>query len=250
MERHEILGLPVNALTYHDAVSRVEDSITTDKPTWILAMNPEKIMKAIADAELSHLLKQADLFIPDGVGILWAGKIFGMTFPQRVTGVDLLMTLIEEAARRGWRIYLLGAAPGVVEEVARSWENAFPGLQVAGCHDGYFGSSGEDLLAEKIKQAKPDILFVGMGSPKQEKFINTYQARIGVPVCMGVGGSFDVISGKKKRAPQWMQNSGLEWSYRFFIEPTRILRMSALPKFMLLVLRKKLGLLRLEGDKE
>ncbi|MDW7651303.1 MAG: WecB/TagA/CpsF family glycosyltransferase [Bacillota bacterium] len=250
MKRHTILGIPVNALTYGDALERVAESIAGGEPSWILAINPEKIMKALADEQLYRLLTRADLFIPDGMGILWAGKLLGKPFPQRVTGVDLLLALVAEAARRGWRVYLLGAAPGVAADVAAGWQAKFPGLQVAGFHDGYFNAESEEALVEKIRAAEPDILFVGMGSPRQEQFIEAYQSRIGVPVCMGVGGSFDVISGKKKRAPVWMQKSGLEWSYRLFSEPTRILRMSALPRFMLLVLRSKFGLLKSEGDRE
>ena len=249
MERTEILGVSVDALTYRDAVARVDKSVSSGTPSWILAINPEKIMKALADEELNRLLMRADIFIPDGIGILWAGKLMGRPFPQRVTGVDLLMTLVEEAAKRGWKIYLIGAAPGVADEVAKSWVKRFPGLTVVGCRDGYFDSTQEEEVAAAVRAAKPDLLFVGMGSPKQEKFIETYQKQMGVPVCMGVGGSFDVISGKKKRAPVWMQKVGLEWSYRLIIEPSRILRMSALPKFMILVLRRKLGLLNLEGDK-
>lgn len=238
----------MDALTYQDAVDRVDESVTSGRPSWILAINPEKIMKALADKELQRLLVQADLFIPDGIGILWAGKLMGQVFPQRVTGVDLLVTLVAEAAKRGWKVYLLGAAPGLAEEVAKSWAEHYPGLQVAGCHDGYFDSSEEEDIVQAVRDASPDLLFVGMGSPKQEQFINMYRQRLGVPVCMGVGGSFDVISGKKKRAPVWMQKIGMEWSYRVMIEPTRILRMSALPKFMVLVLRRKFGLLKLEGD--
>jgi N-acetylglucosaminyldiphosphoundecaprenol N-acetyl-beta-D-mannosaminyltransferase len=249
MERHEILGTPVDSLTYEDALRLVKESVESRRPLWILAVNPEKIIKAIDNEKLGRLLSGADLFIPDGIGILWAGRILGKRFLERVTGVDLFIALTEEAARQNWRVYLLGAAPGVAEEVACRLQSRFPGLQVAGTHDGYFSREEEKELVARIKKEKPDLLFVGMGSPKQEEFVSRYRKELEVPVCMGVGGSFDVLSGKKKRAPRFLQQLGLEWSFRLFTEPSRILRMKALPRFILLVLRKKFGLLKLEEDK-
>ncbi|MBS3885844.1 MAG: WecB/TagA/CpsF family glycosyltransferase [Dethiobacter sp.] len=250
MLKHEIFGIPVNALTYQDAVDWVAERVAAGKSSWILAINPEKIMKALADEKLRRLLLQADLFIPDGIGILWAGKVLGKPFPQRVTGVDILVLLVKEAATRGWKIFLLGAPPGISQEVARGWELKYPGLQVVGHHHGYFKEEEEAQVVSKISAAAPDLLFVAMGSPRQEQFIVNNRAVLGAPVCMGVGGSFDVLSGRKKRAPVWMQRIGLEWSYRLLLEPRRILRMSALPKFVILVIRRKLGMLKLEGDKK
>lgn len=250
MLRHEIFGIPVNALTYQDAVDWVAERVATGTKSWILAINPEKIMKALSDERLRLLLLQADLFIPDGIGVLWAGKILGKPFPQRVTGVDIFVLLVKEAAKRGWRIFLLGAPPGVSKEVSQGLELEYPGLQLVGYHHGYYQAEEEAQVVSKIRAAAPDILFVAMGSPRQEQFIVSNRTLLGVPVCMGVGGSFDVISGRKKRAPLWMQRFGLEWSYRLFLEPKRIMRMSALPKFVILVLRKKLGMLKLEGDKK
>jgi N-acetylglucosaminyldiphosphoundecaprenol N-acetyl-beta-D-mannosaminyltransferase len=250
MLKHEIFGIPVNALTYQDAVDWVAERVAAGKSSWILAINPEKIMKALADEKLRRLLLQADLFIPDGIGILWAGKVLGKPFPQRVTGVDILVLLVKEAATRGWKIFLLGAPPGISQEVARGWELKYPGLQVVGHHHGYFKEEEEAQVVSKISAAAPDLLFVAMGSPRQEQFIVNNRSVLGAPVCMGVGGSFDVLSGRKKRAPVWMQRIGLEWSYRLLLEPRRILRMSALPKFVILVIRRKLGMLKLEGDKK
>ncbi len=249
MLKHEIFGIPVNALTYQDAVDWVTESVATGRRSWILAINPEKIMKALSDEKLRRLLLQADLFIPDGIGVLWAGKVLGKRFPQRVTGVDFLSLLVKEAATRGWKIFLLGAPPGVSQEVAHDWELKYPSLQVAGHHHGYYKAEEEAQVVAKIRAAAPDLLFVAMGSPRQEQFIVNNRFVLGVPVCMGVGGSFDVLSGRKKRAPVWMQKTGLEWSYRIFLEPSRILRMSALPKFVILVLRRKLGMLKQEGDR-
>lgn len=250
MIKHEIFGIPVNALTYQDAVDWVAESVAAGKRSWILAINPEKIMKALSDEKLRQLLLQADLFIPDGIGVLWAGKVLGKPFPQRVTGVDIVVLLVKEAATRGWRIFLLGAPPGVSQEVADGWQLKYPGLQVAGHFHGYYQAEEEGQVVLKIRAAAPDLLFVAMGSPRQEQFIVKNRDELGVPVCMGVGGSFDVLSGRKKRAPVWMQKTGLEWSYRLLLEPRRILRMSALPKFVVLVLRRKLGMLKLEGDKK
>jgi N-acetylglucosaminyldiphosphoundecaprenol N-acetyl-beta-D-mannosaminyltransferase len=249
MNRHEILGIPVDAVTYRTAVEKVAESVAARKKLWILAINPEKIMKALASASLRRLLLSADLFIPDGIGVLWAGRLLGTPFPERVTGADLLVALVKEASRKGWRVYLLGAAPGVAEQAAALWAGRYPGLKIVGVRYGFFTADEEERVVAEVAAAAPDLLFVAMGSPRQEEFIRNHGERLNVPVCMGVGGSFDVVSGKAKRAPEWMQKTGLEWSYRLLKEPRRILRMAALPRFMLLILRKKLGLLKTEEER-
>lgn len=250
MTRNGILGIPVDAVTYRDVIVRARESVSNRKLFWILAMNPEKIMKALSSPELRHLLLQADLFIPDGIGILVAGRLQGTPFPERVTGADLLGELVQEAARSGWKIYLLGAAPGVADETVRIWLEKYPGLQVAGVRDGYFSTDEEEQVAAGIEAAAPEMLFVAMGSPRQEQFIEKYGKTMNVPVVMGVGGSFDVVSGRVDRAPVWMQKVGMEWTWRLIKEPRRILRMAALPRFMVLVLKQKFGLFAPEEEQK
>ncbi|MBO8138745.1 MAG: WecB/TagA/CpsF family glycosyltransferase [Desulfotomaculum sp.] len=159
---------------------------------------------------------------------------------ERVTGIDLMLRLCERGARENWRVFLLGAAPGVAEEAAEKLKNKYPGLVIAGTHDGYFKREENDRIVKMIRSAEPHILFVALGMPKQEQWIAEYQHKTGVPVAIGVGGSFDVISGRKKRAPGWTQRLKVEWLYRLIKESWRIKRQLVLPKFALLVLRKYL----------
>ncbi len=243
-EKFNCLSVEVDIITYKGAVAKAAEHIQEKKPLWIVAINPEKVVKAWENKELRQLLAQSGLAIPDGIGILLAGWIMGYRFAQRVTGVDLFLALVEEAAQKKWRVFFLGAAPGVAEEVASRLSRKYQGLQVAGTHHGYFSPEEEHSLVKKITASKAQLLFVAMGSPKQEKFIASNLEKLHVPVCMGVGGSFDVISGKVKRAPSWMQKVGLEWSYRLWREPRRALRMLSLPRFVLLILLFRLGLLR------
>lgn len=250
MTRNRILGMPVDAVTYREVIGRVQERVINRQLFWILAMNPEKIMKALSSPELRRLLLQADLFIPDGIGILVAGRIQGTPYPQRVAGADLLEELVREAAGSGWKIYLLGAAPSVAEETAQIWLEKYPSLQVAGVRNGYFSTDEEEQVAAGIEAAAPEMLFVAMGSPRQEQFIAKYGKRMNVPVVMGVGGSFDVVSGRVDRAPVWMQKLGLEWSWRLIKEPRRILRMAALPRFLILVLKQKLGFFAPEEEQK
>ena len=168
----------------------------------------------------------------DGAGVLWAAKVLDLPLRERVPGVDLTQAICEMAAREGYGVYFLGAAPGVAEKAAAVLRGRFPGLRVVGTHDGYFPPEEEERLVEEIRAARPDVLFVALGMPKQEQWIRKHQERLGVPVLMGVGGSFDVISGNLPRAPQWMQNFGLEWLYRVYLEPQRLPRLLALPRFV------------------
>jgi len=239
VKRVHILGFPADTVTYDKAIDLVAEHIQSREPYWILAVNPEKIIKARSQKDLFDLLSKADLFIPDGVGVLLAGKLKGEMFPQRVTGADLFDRLMIEAAKHSWKVFLLGAAPGVAGVVAEKYRQRFSTLQIVGVHDGYFRAGEEPQVCAAIQTAEPDLVFVAMGSPRQEELIYYRLKKLGIPVCMGVGGSFDVVAGKVNRAPKWMQKVGLEWSYRLLREPRRILRMAALPKFLWQVLRER-----------
>ncbi|HNX92703.1 MAG TPA: WecB/TagA/CpsF family glycosyltransferase, partial [Syntrophomonas sp.] len=177
---------------------------------------------------------------PDGIGIVWAGRRLGYPFEERVSGIDLLYLICERAPQEGWKIYFLGAAPGIADEAARQLTQKYPAINICGIHDGYFSEEQQQSMLEEIKALQPDILFVALGAPGQEYWIHKYRQAIEVPVAIGVGGSFDVIAGIKSRAPEWMIRANLEWLYRLLKEPSRLKRQMALPKFVLLILRHSL----------
>ena len=231
--RLELLDVPVDPLTMEEVLTRIEAFIRTREPHHIFTADASGIMRAQEEPELLEIVRRADLVTPDGAGVLLATRMKGMRLPERVSGVDLVDRISEMAARKGYRIYLLGASAMVVQSAAGVLASRYPGLIIAGIHDGYFTPEAEPRVVRDIAVARPDVLFVALGIPKQEQFIRRHFTALGVPVMIGVGGSYDVISGQLKRAPAWMQQSGLEWLYRFLQQPSRFPRLSALPKFML-----------------
>lgn len=238
-ERANILGCQVDLVTLEQGIIRINDLISRGRPAHIITLNAEIVYQAQSNEELKAIINQADMVTPDGIGIVWGGRQLGYEIGERVTGIDLLYRLCQEAPTKGWRVYLLGSAPGVAEESGRRLISAYPGLQICGNHHGYFNEEDIPGIISKIKKLAPDILFVSLGAPKQEKWIKKYKQEIGVPVSVGVGGSLDVIAGQKKRAPLWMIRLNLEWLYRLISEPSRIRRQLVLPKFVGLILKSK-----------
>lgn len=204
----------------------------------IATANAEMVMRAQTDRELAHILQHADLVVPDGAGVLWAAEQQGKKFKERVTGVDLACSLLQEAAARQTPVYLFGGAPGIAEQAAANVQQQIGSLHIAGTHSGFFSADEEKDIIEDIRSQGTRILLVALGVPKQEKWIFEHLYELGPCVCMGVGGTFDVLAGKAGRAPKWMQDNRLEWLYRLLKEPTRFKRMLALPKFVAAV---KLG---------
>jgi len=233
--RINLLGAPVDALSLDGAVERVAAFVADGRPRQVITLNPEILYRAYYDGALMNLLKAADLVTADGVGIVWAARVAGTPVPERVTGIDLMLRLMPRAAREGWRIFLLGAAPGVAAEAARRLVGQYPGLVIAGTRHGYFKPDEEGAVVEEIRRAAPHLLFAALGAPKQEWFIARHKEALGVPVAMGVGGSFDVLAGRVKRAPLWMRRLHLEWLGRLLMEPSRWRRMLVLPRFARLV---------------
>jgi len=232
-----ILGVRVGAFTYETLLEKVDRYIQEGRKGMILAINPEKIIKAQSDPALLELLNRAEFPIADGVGILLASRLQGGAIRSRVTGIDTMLSLCRHAAAKGYRVFLLGAKPGVADAAARILQARFPGLQIAGTQDGYF--QDEQAVLEKINRSGAEILFVGMGSPKQEYWILQHRQHLIPAIFQGVGGSYDVICGNIPRAPQWMQQAGLEWFYRLLKEPSRWRRQLALPKFLWLLWSRK-----------
>lgn len=237
MLRVNILGAPVDRLTMDQAVQRVVELVRAGRPARVITLNPEFLYRAVTtEPALLELVRRADLVTADGEGIVWAGRLAGTPFPERVTGIDLMLALVGLAAGEGWPVFLLGAAPGVAEEAAANLCRQYPGLQVAGTYHGYFKPEEEAAVVEQVREASPRMLFAALGAPKQELWIDRYIDSIGPVVAMGVGGSFDVIAGRVTRAPRWMQRLRIEWLGRLVMEPSRWRRMLVLPRFARLVL--------------
>jgi N-acetylglucosaminyldiphosphoundecaprenol N-acetyl-beta-D-mannosaminyltransferase len=236
-----ILGVRVDNVNYEQALSIIEGFVVSGTPHQVVTVNPEFIVTAQSDDDFRRVLNASALALPDGVGLLWAARFLGRPLQERVTGTDTMQRLAALAAQKDYSLFLLGAAPGVAVETAARLCETYPGLRIVGTHAGSPALEEEDEIVRMIQRAKPDILFVAYGAPQQDKWIARNLERLGVPVAMGVGGAFDFISGRTKRAPHWVQRLGLEWLHRLCHEPWRWRRMLALPKFVWLVLRECLA---------
>lgn len=233
----EILGARIDALNMEETENRVAELVCRGGGHQIITLNPEYLYRAQYEPRLLEVVNSADIVTPDGEGIVWASRVAGCPVPERVTGIDLMLRLARRAASGGWRIFLLGAAPGVADAAGKNLQEKFPGLMVAGTHHGYFKDDEEGEVLDKIFASRPHILFVALGAPRQELWIYRHLKRLNC-VAMGVGGSFDVISGNVRRAPLWVRRLKGEWLYRLIREPSRWRRMTALPKFAWLVAKK------------
>jgi N-acetylglucosaminyldiphosphoundecaprenol N-acetyl-beta-D-mannosaminyltransferase len=237
-DRRYVLELPVDPLPMEQALARVEQAITERDTVQIVTLNAEMSMQAIENPALGAVIKACGLVVPDGSGVVWALKRQGVDTPK-VAGVDLVRGMAEQAAQKGHKLFLLGAKPGVAAEAAQALQASYPGLTIAGVRDGYFKPEDEPALFDEIRRAAPDILLVALGVPRQELWIAEHQPALGVPVAMGVGGSFDVFAGRVQRAPEAFQKLHLEWLYRLIQEPWRFQRMqSTLPRFVGEVLKR------------
>jgi N-acetylglucosaminyldiphosphoundecaprenol N-acetyl-beta-D-mannosaminyltransferase len=234
--KENFLGVNVSTLNYEEITSSIMKDIEHKKKSFIVAINPEKLMKAKDDEELKILLNKADYQIPDGIGVILASRLKGGRIKERVTGIDLMLTLCKEAAKQGKSVFLYGAKPGIADEARGELEKIHPTLNIAGTLNGY--EKDIRVIRDTINQANPDILFVALGSPAQENWILSHMHELSPSIYQGVGGSFDVISGRINRAPIFFQKFGLEWLYRLIKEPWRWKRQLLLPKFLLEVLKK------------
>jgi N-acetylglucosaminyldiphosphoundecaprenol N-acetyl-beta-D-mannosaminyltransferase len=234
-------------VTYAEALQCIESYVAEGGPHQICTANPEFVMAAQADAEFARVLRQADLVLPDGIGLVWASRwIAGRANRQasagplreRVAGSTLAWRLAERAADRGWRVFFLGAAKGVAARAADLLREQYPALAVAGTYAGTPRPEDEEAIIERVRAAGPDLLLVAYGAPQQDKWIARNAARLNVPVMMGVGGSLDFIAGVAVRAPGWLQALGLEWLHRLIRQPWRWRRMMALPRFAWRVMRE------------
>jgi N-acetylglucosaminyldiphosphoundecaprenol N-acetyl-beta-D-mannosaminyltransferase len=241
----EILGAKISDLDMVETVCTMaayidvgrQNNGSADMLHHIVTLNAEILYKAQTDEKLMGIINRAALVTPDGSGIVMAAEQLCGKEIERVTGIDLMTELCKRSASCGWKVYLLGAAPGVAEAAAKNLQEQYDTI-ICGCHDGYFSADEQAWIIGEINEKKPDILFVALGAPRQEFWIDENRDRLRVPLVIGVGGCYDVISGNLKRAPRAFQTMGIEWLWRLLKEPWRFKRMMSLPKFALLVRRE------------
>jgi N-acetylglucosaminyldiphosphoundecaprenol N-acetyl-beta-D-mannosaminyltransferase len=222
-------------------LSIINESIKEKRTLRHVVVNAAKLVNMQKDKELYNSVVTCDVINADGQSVVWASRFLGQPLPARVAGIDLMDRLVKMAYQEGYKIYLLGAKEAIVKKVAEVYSEKYSPSIIAGYNNGYFSVADEPNIAAKISASKADILFVAISSPKKEIFLNKYEAVMNVPFVMGVGGSFDVVSGITKRAPVWMQNMGLEWFYRFLQEPGRMWKRYLVTNslFIYYVLREK-----------
>lgn len=231
-----VLGLDFIKASQTQFLEQLKRDSQTKANRFIVTANPEIVLAAKKDQKYAQTLKSADYITADGIGIIKGAKILGEPLPERVSGYDTLIALLAFADKHQKSVFFLGAKSTVLKKVLAKVKTSYPDLKIAGSCDGYF--KDETKVACQIKQARPDFVFVALGFPKQEFFIAKHR-ELASAIWMGVGGSFDVLSGQTKRAPKWWIDHHLEWAYRLLKEPSRFIRMLALPKYLLLVYRKK-----------
>ncbi|MCY9666827.1 WecB/TagA/CpsF family glycosyltransferase [Paenibacillus alginolyticus] len=234
-----IYGVPVSKMSMDQTVAYLTNVIEQRQPHQVITANPIMVMAAQEDPAYLSMMQRAELIVPDGTGVVWAAKYVGEPVVERVPGYDLIHELMKVGESKGWKVYLLGASNEVIQAAAEKLRTTYPGIKLVGVRDGYFKDEQDAEVIQDILDAAPDILLVGRSAANQEPWIGKYKQQIGVPVMMGVGGSFDVLSGKLKRAPVLFQKLRLEWFYRLMQEPWRYKRMLLLPKFALKVMRDK-----------
>jgi N-acetylglucosaminyldiphosphoundecaprenol N-acetyl-beta-D-mannosaminyltransferase len=217
-----LFGVPIGALTMREALDRIDDAIVARRPIQIGVVNAAKLVNMKRSAALREDVLSSDLVLADGTAVVWASRILGRPLPERVAGIDLMLGMLARGSQRGYRVYCLGARSDVLQAVVDHIGAAYPGVIVAGMHHGYFTAAEEEQIAADIARAAPDILLVAMTSPRKEQFLARWSRQLAVPVCHGVGGSFDVVAGVVQRAPETWQRLGLEWLYRVKQEPRRL----------------------------
>lgn len=235
--RVSVLGVSVDCLTMDECVQRIEGFLQEDGPKMVVTADASALVMVQEDPELGRIVRESALVTPDGAGVVWALRRAGCGDAQRVSGADLVLRLCQVSADKGTRLFFLGAEPGVAEKAAERLRLRVPGCNIVGTRHGYFPADSDDLVAAEVAEARPDVVLVAMGMPRQEKFIAKTMGVLGAKVLMGVGGSFDVYSGKTKRAPILVQRLRLEWLWRLVLNPRKFDKVRRLPKFVAMVLR-------------
>jgi N-acetylglucosaminyldiphosphoundecaprenol N-acetyl-beta-D-mannosaminyltransferase len=240
--KQDIFDVTIDNLTMSETVEIINKSIDNKQPILQIVVNAAKLVNMQTDIELFDSIKNADLVNADGMAVVWASKLLGKPLKERVSGVDLFVNLVDSASKRNESIYLLGAKEEVVSKVADKFKETYGNQIIGGYRNGYFSLEEEADVVNDIRLSGATYLFVAISSPKKEIFLYKYKSELSsLGFTMGVGGSFDVVSGKVKRAPLWVQNCGMEWFYRFLQEPRRMWKRSFVTngKFIFLVIKEK-----------
>jgi len=247
--RINIAGVEIDQYSFDEVVARIIDhALSAKSPEYVVTPNAQHIVSLQQDRLFREIYSSAFLVVPDGVSLLWAAKFLGTPLNNRVNGTDLFEKLCEIAAQHHLKIFLLGGRPGAADQASAVLQSRYPGLQIVGTHCPPYGFETDqgncDRINAAIKAAEPDILFVGLGAPKQEKWVYLNYKELGIPVSLGIGVSFELVANMVKRAPIYMQKAGLEWVFRLVVEPRRLWQRYILgnPQFIWLVLQQKLGL--------
>jgi len=241
LERIPILGVGIDILTSEEVLHRIEGWILSGKPHTLSFANPEIVMFARRRRDYREFINSADIVAPDGIGLIWASRIFGKPLKERVTGTDMMYYIAEASALKGFRLYFVGGRPGIAEEATEKLRALYPEVNVVGTWHGFFSEEEEQELIDDVISKKPDILVVCLGMYRQEMWIKRNKHRLNVPVCFGNGGALDFVSGRARRAPKWMLSCGLEWLFRLMREPLRAKRQFILLPFVLLILSRRLS---------
>lgn len=220
--RVRLLGVDVFVLQMDTVLDIANEHIANRESLLIGVVNVAKIVNMQKDQELCRSIEEADLVLADGAPVIWLSRMLGKPLPERVAGIDIMFKLLKEANDKHYSVYFLGAKPEVLQKVIRTIRIDYPTIHIAGFRDGYFDTDEDQSVAQDIKNSQADILFVAISPPKKEIFLRNWRDFMNVPVCHGVGGSFDVLAGVTKRAPRWMWKCGLEWLYRLIQEPRRM----------------------------
>ena len=233
----DVMGVLFDNVTMEQALDRAETLMEAKASAYCVTPNGEIVWEAMQDPAFRSILNEADLVLPDGASVVLGSRILERPLQEKVAGIAFAEALVQRMAARGGRLYLLGGRPGIAEKAAENLTAKYPGLVICGTADGYFKE--DEAAVRKLREAKPDVVFVCLGSPKQEYFMQKYLAQSGAKLMIGLGGTLDVVAGTLKRAPKWMQKLQLEWLYRLICEPRRIGRMMRLPKFVFAALKKR-----------
>lgn len=237
-DKVNILGINVDMVTVNEAAEEIFGFLATDSMHSVYTPNSEIIMLAYEDSAFAEILNRSDILTADGIGVVYASKILNKPIKERASGYDIARCLLEKLNESDYKLFLFGGKPGVAEEARANLEKEYPKLRIAGTRNGYFTAEEEPEIIEEINASGADIVFVCLGAPKQEQFIDRNRDKLKTKAALGIGGSLDVFAGRVERAPEFWQKTGLEWLYRLMKEPKRIGRMMALPRFGFTVLFK------------
>jgi len=236
----KILDVNIDVLSMDEAVNKVFEFVKEDRNHIICTPNAEIVYATKSDLELKEILNHSDMNIADGAGVVLGAKILNLPLTEKVSGIDLVKNIILSEKAKGLRIFLFGSEPGVAEIAGEKIKKMNQDIEIVGYRDGYFSEKDESEIVTTVSNANCDIILVALGAPKQEKWIYKYRNELNAKVCIGVGGSLDVIAGKIKPTPEFFRRNGIEWLYRLVKQPSRLVRMLSLPKFVILLIKKRI----------